>query len=43
MLHRKQNFYFNDGGVDDNDDENFKEIENDVTTRKIRYIDIYLL
>ena len=36
MLHLKQHFFFNDGGDDDNDDENFKETENDVTTRKIR-------
>ena len=26
------------GNDDDNDDENFKEIENDATTRKIRYL-----
>ena len=36
MLHGKQHFFLNDGGDDDNDDENFKETENDVTTRKIR-------
>ena len=38
MLRRRQHFFFNDGDDDDNDHENFKEIENDVTTRNIRFL-----